>query len=200
MSKKLPRYFYERDDVVAITKELIGKVLCSNIDGYFTSGIIVEAEAYNGREDRACHAYPDLRTSRTAVLYEAPGVAYVYLCYGIHHLFNIVTNKEGLADAILIRGIEPVEGIDHMLDRRDKTKLDHQLTNGPGKLAQAMGITTSYYGSDLTEDVIWIEDHGHTYDPKDIIAAPRIGVDYAGEHAELPWRFYVKDSKWVSKR
>src|SRR5690554_1482401 len=132
MHKKLPRSFFERDDVVGITRELIGKVLCTQIDGQLTSGIIVEAEAYNGREDRACHAYPNIRTERTSIIYEAPGFAYVYLCYGIHHLFNIVTNKEGLADAILVRGVEPLDGIDIMLERRGKEKLHPTLTNGPG--------------------------------------------------------------------
>ena len=200
MSEKLPRSFYERDDVVAITRDLIGKVLCTKIDGAFTSGIIVEAEAYNGREDRACHAYPELKTPRTSVLYEVPGIAYVYLCYGIHHLFNIVTNREGLADAILIRGIEPVDGIEHMLERRGKNKLQPTLTNGPGKLSQALGIMTSHYGSDLNGDKIWVEDRGIQYPDEEIIAAPRIGVDYAGDDALLPWRFLKKGSKWVSKQ
>lgn len=199
MYKKLERSFFERDDVVAITRELIGKVLCTNIDGQFTSGIIVEAEAYNGRNDRACHAYPDVRTPRTSIIYDTPGFAYVYLCYGIHHLFNIVSNREGLADAILVRGIEPLDGIEHMLERRRKDKLHPTLTNGPGKLSQALGITTDLYGTDLQGDKIWIEDRGYSYPKNKLIAGPRIGVDYAGEDALLPWRFYVKGSKWVSK-
>lgn len=199
MHKKLPTDFYERDDVVQISRELIGKVLCSNINGIFTSGIIVEAEAYNGRTDRACHAYPEIRTPRTSILYEHPGAAYVYLCYGIHHLFNIVTNRKGLADAILIRGLEPLEGIEHMLKRRGKVNLQPSLTNGPGKLTQAMGITTHHYGTDLQGDKIWIEDRGLRYDESQIVSAARIGVDYAGEDAFLPWRFYLKNSKWVSK-
>lgn len=110
MFPKLERSFYEQDDVVGISKALVGKVLCTNIENIYTAGMIVETEAYNGRKDRACHAYPDVRTKRTATLYGNPGVAYVYLCYGIHHLFNIVTNEEGLADAVLVRAVQPLEG------------------------------------------------------------------------------------------
>jgi DNA-3-methyladenine glycosylase len=199
MSSKLSRSFYERDEVVQISKELIGKVICTNFDGIQTAGIIVETEAYNGRTDRACHAYPDVRTARTETIYGPPGYAYVYLCYGIHHLFNVVTNREGLADAILIRAIKPIEGEDVMIQRRGKDKLRPIITNGPGKLSQAMGITTSNNESDLLGDIIWIEDRGIEFGEEEIAASPRIGVDYAGEDATLPWRFTVKGSKWVSK-
>ncbi|SMO92948.1 DNA-3-methyladenine glycosylase [Gracilimonas mengyeensis] len=199
MPKKLPRSFYERDDVVQISRELIGKVLCTNFDGVVTSGIITETEAYNGRTDRACHAYPEVRTKRTETMYGAPGHAYVYLCYGIHHLFNIVTNQEGLADAILVRSLQPVEGIDKMLERRNKEKAAPVITNGPGKLSQALGITTDYDKTDLGGDTIWIEDRGLEQDSQAIEASTRIGVDYAGEHAKLPWRFTLKNSDWISK-
>ncbi|MBO6585656.1 MAG: DNA-3-methyladenine glycosylase [Gracilimonas sp.] len=199
MPSKLSRSFYERDEVVQISKELIGKVICTNFDGVQTAGIIVETEAYNGRTDRACHAYPDVRTARTETIYGPPGYAYVYLCYGIHHLFNVVTNREGLADAILIRAIQPIEGEDIMVQRRGRDKLQPVITNGPGKLSQAMGITTSNNQSDLLGDIIWIEDRGIKFAEKEIEASPRIGVDYAGEDAELPWRFTVKGSKWISK-
>lgn len=199
MATKIPRSFYERDDVVNISKELIGKVLCTNIDGMFTAGKIVETEAYNGRTDRACHAYPDVRTKRTETLYENPGIAYVYLCYGIHHLFNIVTNKEGYADAVLIRAVEPLEGEGCMVERRGKEKGKPVISNGPGKLSQALGITTEYDKTDLLGDRIWIEDRSLEIPQHSIKSSERIGVDYAEEDAALPWRFTLEDSKWVSK-
>lgn len=199
MSDKLPRSFYERDDVVQISKELIGKVLCTHINGVFTSGMIVETEAYNGRTDRACHAYPDVRTSRTETLYGPPGQAYVYLCYGIHHLFNIVTNKKGMADAILVRAVKPLEGEEIMMKRRGREQLKPVVSNGPGKLSQALGITTSDDQTDLRGDKIWIKEGENNIDPSDIEASPRIGVEYAGEDAKLPWRFTVRSSKWISK-
>lgn len=199
MSNTLPRSFYERDDVVQISKDLIGKVLCTKVDGVFTAGIIVETEAYNGRTDRACHAFPDVKTTRTATLYGKPGLAYVYLCYGIHHLFNVVTNKEGLADAVLIRAVEPLEGEDLMVERRGKDKLNPVITNGPGKLSQALGITTSLNETDLLGKTIWIEEGDSLIANNDIEASKRIGVDYAGDDANLLWRFTLKGSNWVSK-
>lgn len=199
MSAKLPRSFYGRKDVVQISRELIGKVLCTYFDGNLTAGLIVETEAYNGRTDRACHAYPDVRTARTETIYGPPGHAYVYLCYGIHHLFNIVTNEEGLADAILIRGIKPLDGIDKMTQRRGREKADPVLTNGPGKLSQALGITTDENEVDLLGNRIWVEDRGIMVSESKIAASPRIGVDYAGEDAKLPWRFTLRGSKWISK-
>lgn len=199
MSTKLSREFFERDDVVQISRDLIGKELYTNLGGTVTSGIIVETEAYNGRTDRACHAYPDVRTARTETIYGPPGFAYVYLCYGIHHLFNIVTNKEGLADAILVRAVEPVKGIDKMLERRGREKLDPTVTNGPGKLSQALGITTDHDQTNLFGDTLWIEERERKVKDSEIKASARIGVDYAGEDAKLPWRFTLKGSSWVSK-
>ncbi len=199
MPSKLSRSFYERDDVVQISKELLGKVICTKFNGVQTAGIIVETEAYNGRTDRACHAYPDVRTARTETIYGPPGYAYVYLCYGIHHLFNVVTNREGLADAVLIRAIEPIEGEGVMVQRRGKDQLKPIITNGPGKLSQALGITTSNNENDLLGDIIWIEDREIEFAEKEIEASPRIGVDYAGEDAKLPWRFTVEGSRWISK-
>lgn len=195
----LPYSFYRRDDVVQISRDLIGKVLCTNVDGsVLTSGIITETEAYRGRDDKACHAHGK-RTKRTEVMYHDGGKAYVYLCYGIHHLFNIVTNIEGLADAVLIRAIEPLEGVDLMLERRGKEASSPELTAGPGRLSQALGITTDYYGADLSnKSMLWIEDRGRTVLDTQIESTPRIGVDYAGEDAKRPWRFHLKDSKWVS--
>jgi DNA-3-methyladenine glycosylase len=199
MSSKLPPAFYERDNVVQISRELLGKVLCTDINGVYSSGTIVETEAYNGRTDRACHAYPDVRTKRTNTLYESPGIAYIYLCYGIHHLFNVVTNREGFADAVLVRSVKPLEGAEHMLQRRKKEKLKPVIANGPGKLSQALGITTSLNETDLTGNTIWIEDRGIEVSKGQIKESKRIGVDYAGEDADLPWRFTLKNSEWLSR-
>lgn len=195
---KLPRAFYEREDVVHIARELLGKVLVTHIDGTLTAGKIVETEAYNGRCDRACHAYSAGKTNRTRVMYGPGGFVYVYLCYGIHHLFNIVTNREGLADAVLIRAIEPIEGIEHMLKRRNKTKLERSVSGGPGLVSKALGISLAHYGEDLTENTIWVEDQGVRVTSSEIIASPRVGVDYAGEDALLPWRFRIKNNAFTS--
>ena len=195
----LPYNFYRRDDVVQISRDLLGKVLCTRIEGkQLTSGIITETEAYRGRDDKACHAHGK-RTKRTEIMYHEGGKAYVYLCYGIHHLFNIVTNTDGIADAILVRAVEPIEGLELMLERRGKEEIAPVLTAGPGRTSQSLGITTDYYGLDLTaKDTIWIEDRGDTIKNKKIKSSPRIGVDYAGEDAKRPWRFFIEGSKWVS--
>jgi DNA-3-methyladenine glycosylase len=195
---KLSAEFYRREDVVDVARELLGKVLCSRMDGELTSGIITETEAYCGRNDRACHANDGLRTARTETMYRPGGVAYVYLCYGIHHLFNVVTNVEDRADAVLIRAVEPADGTAFMLQRRGRDKVSPALTAGPGRLTQALGITTSFDGTDLTGDVIWIEDRGLVIPNDALTASPRIGVDYAGDHALREWRFYVAGSRWVS--
>lgn len=186
----LQQDFYDRQDVVQISKDLLGKVLCTFFDDILTAGIITETEAYCGRNDKACHANNGTRTERTDVMYGEPGHGYVYLCYGIHHLFNVVTNDEGLADAVLIRGIRPLDGIDVMKERRgmDKMKV---LSDGPGKLSQALGIRTSMSGTTIMEPPVWIEDRGFTFAEKEITATPRIGVDYAGEHAKREWRFLI---------
>lgn len=198
----LPRSFYKQDDVVAIARQLLGKVLCTYFDNKLTTGIISETEAYNGRCDKACHAYPDVRTQRTEIMYGEPGRAYIYLCYGIHHLFNVVTNKEERADAVLIRSIKPLKGIKEMHKRRNMQMHKPILVNGPGKLSQALGITTDYSGIPLNGKQIWIEDHDIEIPQKHIVATPRIGVDYADEDAKLPWRFTpaTEDLKeWVSR-
>lgn len=195
---KLPQAFYEKDDVVQISRDLLGKYLFTNVDGIVTGGMIVETEAYNGRCDKACHAF-NKKTKRTAIIYDEGGKAYVYLCYGIHYLFNVTTNVEGKADAILVRGIEPVEGLDIMLERRNMQKILPRLTAGPGVLSQALGISKEQYGEPLTGESIWIEDRGVELSESEIRVSKRIGVDYAGEDALLPWRFYIKDNKWVSK-
>jgi DNA-3-methyladenine glycosylase len=196
----LPESFYTRKDVVKIARELLGKVLVTRFDGVTTSGIITETEAYAGVVDKASHAYGGRRTQRTDIMFWQGGVAYVYLCYGIHHLFNVVTNKADIPHAVLIRAVEPLEGIEYMLERRGKEKLTTALTAGPGALSGALGIRTAHTGKMLSGmDMITIEDRGVIIKPKDIVASKRIGVDYAKEDALLPYRFYIRDNKYVSK-
>ncbi len=186
---KLTNDFYQRTDVVQIARELLGKELITNIDGELTSGIITETEAYNGIVDRASHAYGGKFTPRTQTMYAAGGVSYIYLCYGTHHLFNVVTNIEGVPHAVLIRNIKPLKGLETILQRRNKTKTNNTLSTGPGTLSQALGIKTIHNGLLLQENTIWIEDVGLKIDPENIKSTPRIGVDYAGEDALLPYRF-----------
>lgn len=195
---KLNKEFYTRTDVIQLSRELLGKVLVTNINGQKTAGIITETEAYRGPDDKACHAHLNRFTKRTKVMFDEGGVAYVYLCYGIHHLFNIVTAKEGMPHAILIRAIEPIEGIDIMLERRNMSKIQPRLTSGPGILSKALGIDKTYYGESLINNTIWIEDRN--IEVKEIVGTTRIGIDYAEEHALLPWRFYIKGNRWVSKK
>ncbi|MDZ7659575.1 DNA-3-methyladenine glycosylase [Fodinibius sp.] len=198
---KLSLSFYQRQDVVSVAQELIGKVLCTQIDNApLTSGIITETEAYCGRGDKACHANNGTRTDRTETMYRAGGISYIYLCYGIHHLFNVVTNVEGKADAVLIRAIQPLDGKNVMLHRRSKQEINPSLTAGPGRLTQALGITTELDGTTLTENKIWIEDREIGFSASSLVATERVGVDYAGEDAKLPWRFYPQESKWVSQK
>jgi len=186
---KLSRDFYLRDDVVAIGCDLLGKVLCTRFNGELAKAIIVETEAYAGVTDKASHAYDGRRTRRTEPIYGQGGTAYVYLCYGIHHLFNVVTNAEETPHAVLIRAGEPLSGADIMLQRRGKTKLDKTLLAGPGSLAKALGITTEHSGLSLMNGQIWIEDHGTEVADDAVTAGPRVGVDYAGEDALRPYRF-----------
>ena len=191
--------FYTRTDVVQIARELLGKVLVTTFDGRRTAGMITETEAYRAPDDRACHAYNDRRTARTEVMFAEGGHAYVYLCYGIHHLFNVVTATRDTAHAVLIRAVEPLEGIEWMLERRNMKIPNHPgLTTGPGALAQALGITTQWTGQNmlLPDSPVWIEDRGIQVAESAIAAGKRIGVDYAGECAEWPWRFWLHDSRY----
>lgn len=196
---KLSRDFYLNTDVVQAARDLLGKVLYTCVDDEISAGIIVETEAYCGATDKACHAYPNKRTKRTETMFQVGGTAYVYLCYGIHHMFNVVTNVKDTADAVLIRGVEPLEGLELMKTRRKLKKPGTNLTAGPAVLAQALGITTSDDMTDLLGDKIWLEDHDNTYNDDEVIASPRVGIDYAGDDALLPWRFRVKGNKWCSK-
>ena len=196
---KLTKSFYLNKNVIDVSKKLLGKVLTTQIDNTITSGIIVEVEAYAGINDRASHTYNHKRTQRTEVIYEIGGISYVYLCYGMYYLFNVITNVKNIPDAVLIRAIEPLDGIDKMQHRRNiKDKL-YNLTNGPGKLSIALGIDKNLNGKSLLSDKIWIQDNHIKIKEKDILSSPRIGVDYAEDDAKLPYRFYFKNNKWVSK-
>jgi len=197
-SKLLPTGFYQRTDTQQIAQELLGKVLVTKFEGVVTAGKIVETEAYLGMEDRACHAYDGKRTPRTEIMYTPGGVAYIYLIYGMYHLFNVITHREGQPHAVLVRGIEPLEGIPTMLDRRKKTELTPKLTAGPGILSIALGLKKDQTGTPLTGETIGIEDWGFTIGADKIIASPRVGVDYAGDHAAWPLRFRVSNSPWTS--
>jgi DNA-3-methyladenine glycosylase len=196
--KKLDASFYQRKDVVKIAKELIGKILVTNFDNKLTAARIVETEAYNGIADKASHAFGNRRTTRTETMFASGGKAYVYLCYGIHHLFNIVTNVADVPHAILIRAAEPLFGVEEMMMRCKKYKDDFTLTKGPGNVSKALGIFTHHSGIDLSGENIFVADDGFHYKKDIITASPRIGVDYAEEDALLPYRFFVKDSKYVS--
>ena len=196
--KKLGLDFYQRDKVLKISKELLGKILVTNWNGIITSGRIVELEAYEGAIDRASHAFGGRRTARNEIMYQDGGVAYVYLCYGIHHLFNVVTNKKDTPHAILIRALEPIDGIDMMLERTGKEKLDKTLTRGPGNVSKALGISTQHTGRSLLGNEIYIMDDGFVYQKNHVATSGRIGVEYAGPHALWPYRFYIPGNPYVS--
>ena len=196
---KLPAAFYQNENVVEVAKQLLGKMLFTHIDGNLTGGIITETEAYDGVIDKACHAYGGRNTNRTATMYLAGGVTYVYLCYGIHHLLNVVSGVVGNPQAVLIRAIEPTEGVEVMLERRKMEKLAPRITAGPGALSQALGIDKKLNAKVLSDNEVWIEDGGREYVGDEIITTTRIGVAYAQEHALWPFRFYLKGNKYVSK-
>ena len=189
---KLKRSFYLQEDVVSVAKDLLGKALYTCIKGKYTAGIITETEAYAGVYDKASHAFGGKRTQRNEIMYAGGGTAYIYLCYGIHHLFNVVTNKEDIPHAVLIRAIKPIEGIDIILKRRKQKVLAKNTSGGPGTISQALGISTKLNGLDLTGKTIWLQDVGIKILGENIINGPRIGVDYAGEDAKLPYRFILK--------
>ncbi|MDH5033224.1 MULTISPECIES: DNA-3-methyladenine glycosylase [Chryseobacterium] len=196
---KLPRSYYSNQDVLFLAQDLLGKVLFTKINGETTAGIIVETEAYFGVKDKASHAYGGRRTDRTETLYSHGGVSYVYLCYGIHHLFNVVTSVQDDPHAVLVRAIEPLIGKEIMELRRNMSASKPSISAGPGSAAKALGIDRTFNKKDLDGHEIWIEDHGISYPQSEIIAGPRIGVAYAQEDALLPWRFFVKGNKYVSK-
>ena len=196
--KKLPLSFYKRADVVTIARELLGKIIATNFGDATTSGRIVEAEAYVALTDKASHSYAGRRTSRNDHMYAAPATAYVYICYGMHQMFNVVTNEKEIPDAVLIRAIEPLEGIDIMLKRTGKLNLDYTLTRGPGNVGKALGISKKHSGLHLLDDEIYIADDGLALRENEIGSSVRIGVEGAGADALLPYRFYVRGNKYVS--
>lgn len=189
MKEKLTSHFYQNPNVVFLAKSLLGKVLCTRIKGQYTSGIITETEAYSGNNDKASHAYNGKRTKRNESMYLEGGHAYVYLCYGIHHLFNVVTGPKDQADAVLIRAITPMEGKDIILARRKQNKLKPSLCKGPGKVSQALGISLVEDRLKLDGNSIWIEDQKIVVPKSQVQISKRIGIDYAGEDANLLWRF-----------
>jgi DNA-3-methyladenine glycosylase len=196
--RKLTIDFYDRDNVLAIAKELLGKIVVTNFDGNITSGRIVETEAYISINDRASHSYGGRRTARNEAMFAAAGTSYVYICYGLHHLFNVVTNKINVPDAVLIRAVEPIKGIDIMLQRTGKKKLDYTLTKGPGNVGKALGIDKQHSGLNLLGKKIFIAEDNFVLDKKITGTSKRIGVDGAGDDALLPYRFYIKGNKFVS--
>ncbi len=201
---KLPPEFYDRDDVVQIAKDLLGKIVVTNFDGLITSCRIVETEAYMAFIDRAAHSFGGRRTQRNEHMYAAAGTSYVYTCYGIHQLFNVVTNKKEVPDAVLIRAVEPLQGVDIMLHRSGKATADSSLTKGPGNLTRALGIQKIHSGISLTGNTIYIaEDNwpGNDLMRNDVTgSSKRIGIDGAGVDALLPYRFFIKGNKYVSAR
>lgn len=197
---RLPESFYLREDVVQISKDLLGKHLVTCFEGQLTVGRIVETEAYRDSDDKACHAYGNRRTSRTQIMYEPGGHAYIYLCYGIHHLFNIVTAPAGMAHAVLVRAIEPVYGIETMLQRRKMTQVKTTLCSGPGTCSAALGLRTHHTGLAFTDDAsaVWIETPVEAPDFQ-IKTGTRVGIAFAEECAFWPWRFSIEGNKWVGK-
>ena len=195
--KKLKPEFFRRP-TLEVAEGLLGKYLMVKRNGKILAGKIVETEAYIGENDLACHASRG-RTNRSEILYQKAGTIYVYLVYGMYYCFNIVTEREHFPSAVLIRAVEPDEGIEVMKKLR-KTNTLHNLASGPGKLCMAFGINKKMNGHSIFGDEIYIEDRGERVAKEDIARAKRIGVDYAGIYAHYPWRFYIKGNKFVSKK
>lgn len=196
--QKLPQSFYDRADVLAIAKELLGKIIVTHINGQTTSGRIVEDEAYIAFIDNASHSFGGRRTERNEHMYAAAGTAYIYICYGLHQMMNVVTNKKGVPDAILIRAVEPLAGINIMCTRTSKEKSDHTITRGPGNVGKALGIHKQYSGESLSGNRIYLCDDGFRPEKNSIGISERIGVEGAGKDARLPYRFYIKNNLYVS--
>ena len=196
--KKVPLSFYSRKDVVLIAKELLGKIIVTSFDNVITSGRIVETEAYVGLTDKASHSFGGRRTARNEHMYAAAATAYVYICYGMHQMLNIVTNDKEIPDAILIRAVEPLEGIEVMLKRTGKKTLDKTLTRGPGNVGKALGIFKAHSGKYLLDNEIYLLKDNFQIAKDEIGISKRIGVESAGGDALLPYRFYIKGNKYVS--
>lgn len=201
VARRLGREFYTRADVLGVARDLLGKrlVVADAETGARLSGVIVETEAYAGPEDKASHAYNNRRTRRTETMFAEGGRAYVYLIYGMYHQLNVVTNRAGIPHAVLLRALEPVEGVEVMRENR-RVARDTDLTSGPGKLCRALRVDLSFDGEDLTGRRIWIEDAGLTVRPRDIEAGARVGIDYAEEYAAKPWRFWLRGNAYVSRK
>jgi DNA-3-methyladenine glycosylase len=196
---KLPREFYTRNNTLLIARQLLGKrLVVPTPDGTRISGRIVETEAYLAPLDKASHAYNYRRTKRTETMYAVGGTAYVYFIYGMYYQFNVVSNIASVPHAVLIRAVEPLEGIEFM-QRRRPVKLERNLTSGPGKLCLALGIDRSYDGADLLGERIWIEDEGDKLRASEIVSGARVGINYAEEYVDKPWRFWVKGNPYVSR-
>ena len=200
-SQILRRDFYTRTDTLRVARELLGKrLVVPSEKGERVSGRVVEVEAYLGAEDRGAHSYGGRRTRRTETMFGEGGRAYVFFVYGMHHQFNVVTGSEGLPHAVLVRAVEPEEGIEVMKSRRPVPK-DRELTSGPGKLCRALGIDLTFDGADLTtRGRVWLEETGVEFSPDEVAAGPRIGIDYAAEDALKPWRFWIKGNQYVSRK
>ena len=196
---KLNSDYYLNEDVISLAKDLLGKVLYTKIEGEITAGVITETEAYFGIKDKASHAFGSRRTARTETMFAQGGIAYVYLCYGIHNLFNVVTSAKDNPNAVLVRSIEPLIGVEIIEERRGMPRNKAAISAGPGSAAKALGIDRTFNAKDLSGDEIWIEDHQIYFNPDQISISPRVGVAYAQEHALLPLRFFVKGNKYVSK-
>ena len=186
--------------MLQIAKELLGKILVSAIDGKVCTGRIVETEGYIGITDKASHSFGGKRTARNEHMYGVAGISYVYICYGMHHLFNVVTNDENIPDAVLIRAVEPIAGIEQMLARTGKKTVDFTLTKGPGNVAKAFGITKGHSGVNLLKNEIYLADDGFVISENEIGSSKRIGCESAGADGLLPYRFYVRGNKYVSGR
>ncbi len=196
---KLPREFYTRADVLEVARDLLGKKLVvPNRNGSRVAGIIVETEAYRGPEDRASHAYGGRRTNRTETMYRIGGTAYVYFVYGMYNQFNVVTNVEDIPHAVLVRALEPIEGLD-VICRRRQGRSEYELTSGPGRLCVAMGIDRRLDKADLLGQRVWIEE-GVSISPRQVARGSRVGIDYAEKWVTRPWRFWIRDKPFVSKR
>ncbi len=200
MNDKLNKKFFLRQDVVRVAKDLIGKSIHTQIDNLHTSALITETEAYAGVTDKASHAYGGRRTQRTETMYREGAIAYVYFCYGMHYLFNIVTNIKNIPHAVLIRGIYPLEGIDIMLKRVQKSHFTMQMGSGPGKVTKLLGINKSHDATSVLGKTIWLSKEHDCIDDSFIMTSKRIGIDYAGEDVLLPYRFYIHPSHPVFEK
>lgn len=196
---KLSEAYYQQNDVVDISRDLLGKTLFSRIDSQLTAGIIVETEAYRGPEDLGSHAYNHKRTPRNEIMYADGGVVYMYICYGIHNMLNFVTGAKGVSHAVLIRAVEPTVGIELMRSRRGIENDDKRLCKGPGALAQAFGLNKTHNGISLQSDVIWVDSNDVMVPSESIVACPRIGLNIAEPYKSINWRFYIKGNKYVSR-